>query len=235
MRLLRLNASAALKQKRLDALLAGRAERDDARLAACVRDAQALGSLELAGCAVTWADFQALRRGAIAAPEAHALSRAQSAVDPQAPLSVEALLNWHGALLGTPAGWRPNDITHPTGVAPAPARFIVSRLTSLVEWLDSGSGRELRAAQAGALVLARVLEIRPFEQANGRVARLAASHVMVHSGARPPILVGADRARLEAALEQAFRLQTEPLASLLEEASERALDVLLQTLQGRAD
>jgi hypothetical protein len=58
---------------------------------------------------------------------------------------------------------------------------------------------------------------------------------MVRAGARPPVLVGGDAARLEAALQAAFRLETEPLAGLLEEASERALDVMLQTLESGRD
>jgi hypothetical protein len=232
--LLRLTASATLKQKRLEALLAGRSEDADARLGASVGDAQALGSLELAGCAVTWADFQALRRGAPAAPEAAAFVRAQAAVDFQTPLSSAALRCWHHALVGADLGWRRQPATCARGPASAPPEFIGTRVARLMEWLDTDSGRALSASQIGALVLARLVEIGPFEQANGRVARLAAAHVMVRAGARPPILVAADRARLEAALSAAFDLNTEPLARLLEEASERALDVLIQSLTGRA-
>ena len=55
---------------------------------------------------------------------------------------------------------------------------------------------------------------------------------MVNSGSRPPILVGGDRERLEACLQAAFQLQTEPLVVLLEEASERALDLAIRALEG---
>jgi Fic family protein len=79
--------------------------------------------------------------------------------------------------------------------------------------------------------MARIVEILPFDDANGRVARLAASHLMVRAGGRPPVLVAADAARLGAAFQSAFQLVTEPLALLLEEASERALDVMIQTLE----
>jgi Fic family protein len=108
---------------------------------------------------------------------------------------------------------------------------VESRLQLLAEWLGSQSGLELQPARGGALALARIVEILPFEEANGRVARLAASHAMVKGGARPPVLVGADAARLDEALQAAFQLETEPLAALLEEASERALDVALQALE----
>ena len=79
--------------------------------------------------------------------------------------------------------------------------------------------------------MARVVEILPFDDGNGRVARLAASHVMVGAGSRPPILTGDDRGRLVQCLQAAFQLQTEPLASLLDEAAERALDVMIATLE----
>jgi protein involved in temperature-dependent protein secretion len=64
------------------------------------------------------------------------------------------------------------------------------------------------------------------------VARLAASHVMVRAGARPPVLLGEDRPRLVEALQSAFQLQTAALASLLDEAAERALDVMIRAIEG---
>jgi hypothetical protein len=64
------------------------------------------------------------------------------------------------------------------------------------------------------------------------VARLAASHLMVRAGARPPVLVAEDRVRLDAALLAAYQLETEPLCRVLEEASARALEVMVQTLSG---
>ena len=45
-----------------------------------------------------------------------------------------------------------------------------------------------------------------------------------------PILLGDDAPRLRQALGAAYQLQTEPLARLLEESAERALDVLIATV-----
>jgi hypothetical protein len=107
---------------------------------------------------------------------------------------------------------------------------VASRLASVEEWLGGDSARELTAAQQGALAYARIMEILPFDRGNGLIARLAASHLMVRAGSRPPILVGADAGRLDEALPAAFQLQTAPLARLLDEAAERALDVLIGAL-----
>jgi hypothetical protein len=220
-----------LKEKRLATLRGGR-EGGDARLREAVEDAQVVGSLGLTGVEVTTADVRAARRGKGAPPVVRGLLAALGAVEKQAPFDVEALRRWHAALLGGDGLFRRGDRARPGGPPPAPAAFVASRLEILQHWLQVESSRELSPAQAGALVLARVVEIAPFDDGNGRVARLASSHMMVRAGARPPVLVAGDRPRLEQALQAAFQLHTEPLAALLDEASERSLDVMIQALEG---
>jgi Fic family protein len=217
MHLLRLSASASLKEKRLASLLDGRSP-PESRLVEAVENAQVLGSLELAGVPATHAEplFTALR-----------------AVDPAAPLTVAALRSWNAALTGGTGVFRTSARSREAGPPPSPPGFVAGRLALLEEWLNGESGRELKPAQQGALVMARIVEVLPFEDGNGRVARLAASHVMVRAGMRPPILRGADEGRLREALQRAFRFETEPLCLLLEEASERALDVMIEALAGK--
>ena len=215
---LKLAPSAAVKEKRLAALLAGGDVAAPARVEALV-SAQVRGSLELAGRTGTPEEAEA----------AAALRRALSAVDPRAPLTVEAILSWQEALTGNRT-LRAQDRDRAGGPPPAPARFVASRLAIVQEWLGGDSARELTPSQQGALAYARIMEILPFDRGNGLVARLAASHLMVRAGSRPPILVGADAGRLDEALQAAFQLQTEPLARLLDAAAERALDVLIGAL-----
>ena len=216
---LRLAPSAAMKERRLAALLAGRDPAADPALAEALVTAQVRGSLELAGKAGTPEEADA----------AAALRRAVFAVDPRAPLTVEAILAWQASLTGESA-LRRQARDRPGGPPPAPPEIVASRLAIVQEWLGGDSARELKAAQQGALVYARIMEILPFDRGNGLVARLAASHLMTRAGSRRPILVGGDAERLEEALQAAFQLQTEPLARLLDDAAERALDVLIGAL-----
>lgn len=209
--------SAALKEQRLRDLLGGRPE-SVAREA--VEQAQVRGSLELAGVA-----------GAGEEPGRRLLD-AMHTVDPGAPFTAGALVAWHRAAVGQ-AGYRTGERSRPEGPPPAPAALIAGRVAILEQWMNADSARQLKPSEQGALLMARVMEILPFEEGNGLVARLAASHVMVAAGARPPVLIGADRARLDEALRAAFRLETQPLAALLGEASERALDVMIASLQAR--
>jgi len=211
---LRLAPARGLKERRLEALLGGRDPRLP-ELRRLLAAAVAHGSLELAGIA---ADAGAAER----------LARALAEPPSEPSFGAKALLAWHAALSGHGHGFRRTPATRPDGAPAAAPEFVAERVEQLAVWLASDSGRELTSAQAGALVLARLTEIRPFDAANGRTSRLAAAHVMVATGGRPPLLVAADAPRLEAALAAAFRLETATLAELLDEAAERSLDLLLE-------
>lgn len=207
-----MTASTAVKERRLATLLAGR---DPAALGlpGVVAEAQVTGSLELSGLATD----EAARA---------ALQKARRAVPADAPFTVEALMTWHAAVVGSPSRLRAEE-----RAGAAPPEFVEGRLQIVEQWLSAESRRQLKPEQAGALAMARLLEILPFEQGNGRVARLAASHLMVQMGAAPPVLVGADAPRLAEAVEAAFQLATAPLSLLLEEASTRVLDVMIRALE----
>jgi Fic family protein len=152
-------------------------------------------------------------------------------VEPEAPLSVGALTAWHAAVVDGGGRFREAEHARDGGPPAAPAAFVSSRLENLAHWLQVESSRELQPPRLGALALARIVEILPFADGNGRVARLAASHLMSRAGSRVPILVAADEPRLRQALQAAFQLHTEPLATLLEEASERSLDTMIRALE----
>jgi Fic/DOC family len=230
--LLRPVASAAAKERRLATLLEQHGlGADDVGLAGLVEDAQLLGSLELAGLRFAWEEVRASRATGEGPPPIVALRCARAAVDRDAPLSVSAVRAWHEALAG-PVGFRTGERRR-EGTPPAPADRIEERLASLVDWIEAAGTRDLAPDQAAAVALARFLEILPFDEANGRVSRLAAAHVMVRGGMRPPVLVAGDAPRLRAAIEGAFRMETGPLVELLSEASGRALDVMIQSLGAR--
>ncbi len=106
---MRLQRAPDALHKRLSALLAEKGrEAGDPELAGVVADAQLLGSLELAGVTASWAEVRASRRSGIGPPEVLALRRAQAAVAPQAPLTVDAVRTWHAAVAG-PVGFRTRE------------------------------------------------------------------------------------------------------------------------------
>ncbi len=226
----RLRPASAVRERRLAALLAaGGREAEDPDLRAVVEDAQLLGSLELAGFHFAWSEVRGSRAEGAGPLPILSHRRARAAVEREAPLTLAAIRSWHEALAG-PVGFR-RDPRARNGPPTAAPELIESRMALLETWLGARSGQDLRPEQAAALAMARIVEVLPFDDGNGRVARLAASHVMVRGGKRPPILVAADGPRLVAVLQAAFRLETEPLSILLDEASGRARDVMIQALE----
>jgi hypothetical protein len=201
---------------------------EDALLAGLVEDAQLLGSLELAGFRFAWEAVRTSRATGEGPAPVVALRRARAAVPCEALLSVGAVRAWHEAVAG-PVGFRRDERRRDSAPA-TPASRIEERIENLVDWIETAATRDLTPDQAAAVALARFVEILPFEDANGRVSRLLASHLMVRGGMRPPILVAGDAPRLRAAIDSAFHLETGPLVELLVEASGRSLDVLIQSL-----
>jgi hypothetical protein len=228
---LRLEPSAAVREKRLLLLLGERGlDRSDAGLARIVEDAMLVGSLGLAGIQVSWEEAQAPGGGPA---QLVSLRRARAAVPLQAALTVEALRQWHAAIAGSTAFRAKDEPARRDAPPSSPSAFVADRLAGLVEWLEAPGASELGPEQKAAVALARIVEIRPFDDANGRVSRLAAAHLLERAGLGPPILVAGDASRLQATLEAAFRLETGPLVELVREASGRALDVMIQSLERR--
>jgi hypothetical protein len=223
----RLEGQQARKRALLERRLAGR-DPTALGLPEVVRDAHLMGSLELAGVALSWESI----RSPAPPEEARRLRRALEAVSPERPFGISALLAWHAALEGGDGVLRSADRSRPLPPPPAPGAFVRSRLEILEQWIAAPSGAELDPSARAALVMARIVEILPFDRMNGRVARLAASHQLARAGLGLPVLVAGDAPRIEASLQAAFRLDTRPLGELLREASERGLDVMLQSLAG---
>lgn len=216
MRLMRLSASAAARERRLRELL-GEQAHETPELREVLDVALARGSAALSQASD---------------PDAARLREAWSAVPREAPFGREVLLAWHAAALPGGGRLRVGLRQRECGPPPAPPEFVAERVDALADWLGGPSAEQLGPAQQGALALARLVEIAPFDEGNARVSRLAAAHLMVRAGARPPLLDASDAERLRACLEAAFRLETEPLSALLQEASERCLDVLIRRLEG---
>ena len=165
----------------------------------------------------------ALARLDASAREAHLAACAAVAVEQ--PLDRDALRRWHQALGGSGA-WRSAVVE-----GAAPPEFVDGRVDLLVDWLGADGGRELPPAAAGALVLARLLEIEPFDTFNTSVALLAARHVMCRTGGLGPVLRESDREALRAAVPAAQAFETRPLADVLDQAAERALEVAVAALE----
>ena len=142
---IRLAPSAAVKERRLATLLAGR-DPEGPALQGAVSDAQLLGSLELAGHRVSWAEVVASRNGSGPEPVLR-LRHAAAAVPPRAALTMAALRTWHEAVLVPGTGYR-SSLRSREGFPPSPPELIEGRLAILEQWMGSEGATGLKPVPA---------------------------------------------------------------------------------------
>lgn len=100
--------------------------------------------------------------------------------------------------------------------AVAASRF--AKLGSACHWFAAESFEELHPAEQAAIVLMRLIELKPFEEGNTRTALAASSLFTLRSGL-PPIIMGSSlHAAYRAALNEGMKMNTKPMVDLVAQA-----------------
>jgi fido (protein-threonine AMPylation protein) len=110
-----------------------------------------------------------------------------------------------------------------------------TKMRQLIEWL----GEELTTTSLGPISLAaqlhhRFVLIHPFDDGNGRVARLLSNYVLMRSELPPIIVKSADKANYLAALRLADVGQIDPLITYFEDQLEWSLGIALSAAAGNS-
>ena len=191
----------------------------------------ARATLQLTGDTVSESEMDAVRAGGagaapVFAPSLGALTRLEAAAagrDPTAELIAEV----HALATGAPgrSPFRAGQIEPQfSGASLSPPQTIALRLGELTDWLSGASGKDLETGPRTTLFFARFLEISPFPRANFRVAHLMLSFFALADD-HPPIWFEAeDAAGIREDVSRAFRFDTAPLTTRIEQALHRSLD-----------
>ena len=95
------------------------------------------------------------------------------------------------------------------------------------QWLN-GEAQQLSPVERAALAHFRLVDIHPFVDGNGRSARLLMNLILVREGYPPAIVRHEDRLAYFAALDEARAGDNKPCLTLIVEAVERSLDIMLE-------
>ncbi len=119
---------------------------------------------------------------------------------------------------------RPNNPTRPDGSIHeyAPPEQVASEMDKLITWHQEHQNSGVLPEIEAAWLHHRFTQIHPFQDGNGRVARLLASLVFIKAGWFPLILTRADRANYISALEKADRGNLEQLVELFANSQKQA-------------
>lgn len=149
----------------------------------------------------------------------------------------------HGRRIGIPFvkgayKRRPNNPRRPDGVIHeyAPPEQTTSEMERLLT-MHHAHGQAFPTPVEAAWLHHRFVQIHPFEDGNGRVARTLMSYVYVQRGEPPPIITTAEKADYIATLEQADLGDLRPLARMLEfktmQAFNRGMHIVTDSREGR--
>jgi Fic family protein len=141
----------------------------------------------------------------------------------QAELSPELLVNLNpaGSLRTTP-GDSSRSIK---------AEHLTAAIEGACRWYAAESFGELHPVEQASIVLLRLIEIQPFENANERTALVAASLFTLRREL-PPINISPElQTTFRAALAEGFQMSTKPMVELIAEALERNMIEALERLQ----
>jgi len=146
----------------------------------------------------------------------------QSAVDQGAPLTPDLLLRLHDPFRGAADAKDDPDSTSSKTVNETSA--VTARINAFCEWTAADSFRELNALEQAAIIVLRLLEIRPFEEGNLAAAIGAASLFTIRAGWPPIIISELLRPRFNPAVGEGLKMNTRPLVDLLAESLYESLD-----------
>jgi Fic/DOC family len=114
-----------------------------------------------------------------------------------------------------------------TGGASLPAQALTG-IEAACRWFSAESFAELHPVEQASIVLLRLIDIRPFEQANEQTALVAAS-LFTQRADLPPIIVRPGmRSAYCAALDEGSRMNTKPMVELLAETCESSLGRMIE-------
>lgn len=113
------------------------------------------------------------------------------------------------------------------GHEPMEAVLVPEVVENALEWFKAESFQQMHEIERTALVLAKLVDIHPFEKANGRTIRLISNFYLLKAGYPPAVISAAKASEYAGAIQGAIHFHTQPIIDLLNEAAHQALSYCL--------
>jgi len=134
------------------------------------------------------------------------------------------------ALHGSGAGFRRSAGDASRVPKPVAAEHLPALIESACRWYTAESFGELNPVEQASIVLLRLIDMQPFEQANERTALVAGS-LFTLRGELPPIIIKPEMSSAyRNALDEGTRMNTKPMVETIAEAIERSVSEMLEQI-----
>jgi Fic family protein len=113
---------------------------------------------------------------------------------------------------------------------PPPAYEIPHLIKDLVNWTNINPD-ELRPIEQAAILHHKFVQIHPFHDGNGRVARLLMNLTLIREGYPPATILNVERKKYYGTLAKADHEDAAPFVNFIATAVERSLELYLRTIE----
>lgn len=109
------------------------------------------------------------------------------------------------------------------GHEPIEAELVAPVVDNALGWFQSESFAEMHEVEKSALMLIKLLDIQPFDEANGPTLRLFSSFFLLKAGYPPAVIPANQAGQYSLAIQSSLRLDTQPIIDLISDATDWSL------------
>lgn len=109
------------------------------------------------------------------------------------------------------------------GHEPTEAELVAPVIDNALGWFQSESFAQMHEVEKSALMLIKLLDVQPFDEANGRTLRLFCNFFLLKAGYPPAVIPGSQSSQYVLAIQSSLRFETQPIVDLIADATDRSL------------
>lgn len=109
------------------------------------------------------------------------------------------------------------------GHEPTEAELVGAVIDNALGWFQSESFAQMHEVEKSALMLIKLLDVQPFDDANGRTLRLFSNFFLLKAGYAPAVIPANQASEYSLAVQRALRFDTQPIIDLIADATDRSL------------
>lgn len=109
------------------------------------------------------------------------------------------------------------------GHEPPEAELVAPVVDNALGWFQSESFAQMHEVEKSALMLIKLMDVQPFDDANGRTLRLFSNFFLLKAGYPPAIIPASQADQYALAIQRSLGFDTQPIIDLIAEATDRSL------------
>ncbi len=109
------------------------------------------------------------------------------------------------------------------GHDPIEAELVAPVIDNALGWFQSESFAQMHEVEKSTLMLIKLMDVQPFDEANGKTLRLFSNFFLLKAGYPPAVVPASQASPYDLAIQSSLRFDTQPIIDLIADATDRSL------------